>query len=129
MSAVIRKTLADTTRRKLQSAIVSLVVFLSSLTAILALTLLVETDAPFDRAFEQSRGAHLMVTFDSSAVSEHQVRATASLSVISSANGPWKVIPASVLFPGERPRVMPVEGRADPGGAVDQITLDAGRWV
>ena len=129
MSSVLRKTFADVRRRKLQSAIVALVVFLSSTTAILALTLLVETDAPYDRAFAQASGAHLFVGFDGSYVSEAQVRTTASLPVVSAAGGPWRLSPASIVIAGGRVRTLPIEGRADPGGAVDRISLDSGRWV
>ncbi|HSS61095.1 MAG TPA: hypothetical protein VLK30_06545 [Candidatus Limnocylindrales bacterium] len=129
MSAVLRKTLADMRRRKLQSAIVGLVVFLSCLTATLALTLLVETDAPFDRAFAASQGAHLYVTFDAGQVTEAQVRATQSLPPVSSAGGPWRMMPATITIAGGRTRAIPVSGRADPGGSVARLTLDSGRWV
>jgi putative ABC transport system permease protein len=129
MSTVLRKTLADVRRRKLQSAIVAVVVFLSCLTATLALTLLVETDAPYDRAFEQTQGAHLYVNFDSSQVTEAQVRATQSLPAISATNGPWRVMPASITIAGGRVRDIPVAGRDQAGGAVDRITVEAGRWV
>ena len=129
MSSVLRKTLADVRRHKLQSTIVGFVVFLSSLTATLALTLLVETDAPFDRAFEATRGAHLYVTFDSAYVTEAQVRATQSLAQVSATNGPWRVMPASITIAGGRTRVVPVAGRDQAGGAVARISLDSGRWV
>jgi putative ABC transport system permease protein len=129
MSSVLRKTLADVRRRKLQTAIVGFVVFLSSLTATLALTLLVETDAPFDRAFEQTHGAHLYVTFDSTHVTDLQVAATESLPAVSAAGGPWRLVPVSVQFAGGRERDIPVAGRAGAGGPVDQISLDSGRWV
>ncbi len=129
MSAVIRKILADASRRKLQTAIVALVVFLSSLTGTLALTLLVETDAPFDRAFEQTQGAHLLVTFDSSKVSQAAVESTASLPAVSSSNGPWRVAPAAILISGGRERLVPVAGRDQAGGSVDRISIDSGRWV
>ena len=129
MSSVLRKTLSDVRRRKLQSAIVALVVFLSSATATLALTLLVETDAPFDRAFAQQLGAHLYVSFDSHYATEPQVNATRSLPAVSAANGPWRLMPASIIIAGGRERTLPVAGRADPGGAVDRLSLDSGRWV
>jgi putative ABC transport system permease protein len=125
----MRKTISDVRRRKLQSAIVALVVFLSCTTATLALTLLVETDAPYDRAFEQAQGAHLFVGFDAQYVSEAQVRATGSLPAVSAASGPWRVVPASIVIAGGRVRTLPIEGRADPGGAVDRIAIDSGRWV
>src|SRR5262245_14841693 len=129
MNAVLRKTLADVSRRKLQTAIVGIVVFLSTLTGVLALTLLVETDAPFDPAFEQEQGAQLYVSFDSSRATEEQVRATGSMSVVSAANGPWRVMPASILFPGGRERVIPVAGRSQAGGPAARIAVEAGRWV
>src|SRR5579864_4996502 len=129
MRPVLHKTLADVRRHKLQTAIVGFVVFLSCLTSTLALTLLVETDAPFDRAFEQQQGAHLFVTFDSTQASESQVRATMSLPQISSATGPWRVVPASILIAGGRVRDIPVAGRADAGGPVDRLSIDHGRWV
>ncbi len=129
MSAVLRKMLSDLRRRKLQTSIVAIVVFLSSLTATLALTLLVETDAPFDRAFAATQGAHLFVTFDAGSVSLQQVQATESLPIVSAANGPWRVMPSSILIAGGRERVIRVAGRAGAGGPVDDISLDSGRWV
>ncbi|HKW72938.1 MAG TPA: FtsX-like permease family protein [Candidatus Dormibacteraeota bacterium] len=129
MSTVLRKTLADVRRHKLQTTIVGFVVFLSCVTATLALTLLVETDAPFDRAFEATQGAHLYVTFDATNVSEAQVRATAGLPEISASNGPWRVLPASITISGGRVRVIPVEGRQRPDGPVARLSLDSGRWV
>src|SRR5579859_5315725 len=129
MSAVIRKILADAGRRKLQTAIVGIVVFLSSLTATLALTLQVETDAPFDRAFALTQGAHLTVTFDSTKVTATQVAATGSLPAVSAANGPWRVMPASILIDGGRERLIPVAGRDQAGGTVDRLSIDSGRWV
>ena len=129
MSAILKKTFADIRRRKLQTAIVGLVVLLSSLTAILALTLLVESDAPFDRAFQQTQGAHLFVSFDAAHVTADQVRATMNLAPVSAAAGPWRVVPASIIYPGGRTRVIPVAGRDQTGGPVDRLSMDAGRWV
>jgi putative ABC transport system permease protein len=129
MNAVLRKTVADLRRRKVQTAVVALVVFLSSLTATLALTLLVETDAPFDRAFNQVQGAHLFVTFDAEKVSAAQLRPTGSLPSISAVGGPWQLSPASITMAGGRTRVIPVAGREQAGGSVDRLTLDAGRFV
>lgn len=129
MNPVLRKTLADIRRRKVQTAVVALVVFLSSLTATLALTLLVESDAPFDRAFNRVQGAHLFVAFDTKRVTESQVGATRSLPAVTAAAGPWLLSPASVAFPGGRTRVIPVAGRDQAGGAVDRLTLDSGRFV
>ena len=129
MSPVLRKTLSDVRRHKLQTAIVGVVVFLSCVTATLALTLLVETDAPFDRAFAQAQGAHLYVSFDSQYATQAQVDATRALPLVSAANGPWRLMPASIYIAGGRVRTIPVAGRSDPGGAVDHLAIDSGRWV
>jgi putative ABC transport system permease protein len=129
VSAVLRKTLADIRRRKVQTAVVAVVVFLSSLTTILALTLLVETDAPFDRAFTQVQGAHLFVTFDTRRVTEAGLRSTGSLPAVSAMGGPWLISPASVSLPGGRIRVIPVAGRDQAGGVVDRLTVESGRFV
>jgi len=129
MSSVLRKMVSDVRRHKLQTAIVSFVVFLSALTGTLALTLLVETDAPYDHAFAQVNGAHLLVWFESSAVSEQQVAATRSLPPVAQAGGPWRVVPASITIAGGRVRDIPVEGRDQAGGAIDRLTIDGGRWV
>jgi len=110
MNPVLRKMLADIRRRKVQTAVVALVVLLSSLTATLALTLLAESDAPFDRAFNRVQGAHLFVAFDTKQVTETQVRATGSLAAVAAAAGPWLLSPASIALPGGRTRVIPVAG-------------------
>jgi putative ABC transport system permease protein len=129
MTAVIRKSLADLGRRKVQTAVILFVVFLSSLSATLALTLLVESDAPFDHAFQQVQGAHLTMTFDASAVTEPELRARGANSVVSAFAGPFKVDPWTIQQPDGRTFTQALAGRAGPGGAVDRLTLSAGRWA
>ena len=129
MSAVIRKSLADLGRRKVQTAVILLVVFLSSLSATLALTLLVESDAPFDHAFQQAQGAHLTMTFAASAVTESQLRARASNPAVRAFAGPFKVLPWTIQQSDGQTFTEALAGRAGPGGAVDRLTLSAGRWA
>jgi putative ABC transport system permease protein len=129
MSAVIRKSLADLGRRKVQTAVILLVVFLSSLSATLALTLLVESDAPFDHAFQQAQGAHLTMTFAATAVTESELRARGANSAVSAFAGPFKVLPWTIQQPDGQTFAEALAGRAGPGGAVDRLTLSAGRWA
>jgi putative ABC transport system permease protein len=129
MTAVIRKSLADLGRRKVQTAVILLVVFLSSLSATLALTLLVESDAPFDHAFQQAQGAHLTMTFAATAVTESELRARAGNPAVSAFAGPFKVLPWTVQQPDGQTFAEALAGRAGPGGAVDRLTLSAGRWA
>ena len=60
MGAVRLKTFADLRRRRLQSFGLALVLFLSTATGTLALSILVESHAPFDHAFAAANGAHLV---------------------------------------------------------------------
>src|SRR6202045_2884136 len=129
MTAVIRKSLADLGRRKVQTAVILLVVFLSSLSATLALTLLVESDAPFDHAFQQAQGAPLTMTFAATAVPESELRARAGNPAVSAFAGPFKVLPWTVQQPDGQRFAEALAGRGGPGGAVDRLTLSAGRWA
>jgi putative ABC transport system permease protein len=129
MSAVWKKAMADMRRRRLQAVVVTTVVLLSSLAGTMAVSLLVESDAPFDHAFAQSSGPHLTVHFDTSQVTEARLRATSTLSSVAAIGGPWHETPLEVN-PAGGPRVpISILGRADPAGAVDRLLLTAGRWV
>lgn len=129
MSAVLRKSLADLGRRKIQTAVILFVVFLSSLSATLALTLLVESDAPFDHAFQQAQGAHLTMTFAASAVTESDLPGRGANPAVSALAGPFKVDPWTIKQADGRTFTQALAGRAGPGGAVDRLTLSAGHWA
>ncbi|HEY9287134.1 MAG TPA: FtsX-like permease family protein, partial [Candidatus Dormibacteraeota bacterium] len=129
MKAILRKALADLRRRKVQTAVVMLVVLLSSLAATMALTLLVESDAPFDHAFAQAQGAHLTMSFDASRVTQDQLRATGSITGVTAYAGPWPVSPWAADMGGGLTQLVPLEGRSGPGGPADRLTLNTGRWA
>jgi putative ABC transport system permease protein len=129
MSALLRAVRGDIRRRKLQGVVVAFVVLLSTLAGTVALDLLVESDAPFDQSFAQVNGAHLTLHFDSSRVSDAQLRATASLSSIEAAAGPWRETPLQITVPGRPDTNLDLVGRSDPQGPVDQLQLITGRWV
>src|SRR6202040_1125223 len=129
MTAVVRKSLADLGRRKVQTAVILLVVFLSSLSATLALTLLVESDAPFDHAFQQAQGAHLTMTFAATAVTESELRARGANPAVSAFAGPFKVLPWTVQPSAGQTFAAALAGRARPGGALARLTLSARRWA
>src|SRR5437660_8114838 len=128
MSATIRKTLADLRRRKLQSTIILLVVALASFAGTLALSLLVEVSGPFDRAFQQANGAHLVMSFDSRRVSLQQVAATAALPAISQAAGPFPELAVGISTNGGD-QVLGLQGRDRPDLAVDRISIQSGHWM
>jgi putative ABC transport system permease protein len=128
MGALMTKTAADLRRRRLQTAVLATVLFLASGTATLALSVLDESRAPFDHAFANANGAHLVIDFAGS-VSDTQLAATEAAAGVTASAGPWPVGLASLGSPGSWPADgKVVSGRATPDGAVDRITVNAGRW-
>lgn len=131
MSAVLTTALRDLRRRRLQTAVVAVVVLLSSLAGTVALDLLVESDAPFDHAFASTHGAHLTLHVGSTRVSQSQLRSTASIAPVTAAAGPWRELPLGISATGvgKPGNFLDLVGRGDPGGPVDQLQLVHGRWA
>ncbi|MDT5026751.1 MAG: putative transport system permease protein, partial [Micromonosporaceae bacterium] len=126
LARVIRGTVR---RRRLQTGVIGVVVMLSTATALLALGLIVVSDGPFDRAFDQQVGAHATATFDSSVASVEAVAATARRPGVVAAAGPFDSVDVGLnnadLVLGSAHLV----GRTDAGGVVDRLSLDAGTWL
>ena len=95
MSSVMTKVLGDLRRRRLQAAVIALVIFLASGTTTLGLTLLQTSTDPWERAFKAQRGAHLSVLFDRHKVDAEQLAATPGLIGASLAGGPWPWVATS----------------------------------
>ncbi|MFK3729453.1 ABC transporter permease [Streptomyces sp. NPDC088090] len=131
MSAVWSASRAAVKRRRVQTFVIGLVVLCSSVTVLLALSLLSAASGPFDRAFAQQRGAHAAVAFDSAKVSDERLGATARRPGVEAAAGPFAqavvTIPEDWLWMG--PGALTVVGRADPAGPVDRLELLTGRWA
>lgn len=142
MKAVIRKVSGDLRRRRLQPAVVGLVVLLASGTATLALTLLLGSSNPYDQAFAQQHGAHVLQEFNPGIVTASRLRATAHLPAVAASAGPWqaadalfepKTVPAgqekiAAAF-GKAKFQLQVVGRNSPAGPVDDLRLPVGRWA
>ncbi len=138
MKPVLTKALADVRRHRLQTLVVFLISGLAMAVGAMGGTLLTQSSSPYDRAFSELAGPHLVVVFDGRAVTRDQVAATASVRGITSAAGPWVV--ASVPFEnGARhlsvsssfssQTALSVVGRDSPGGSLDRIDVVRGRWV
>lgn len=126
MRAVATAVRCAVLRRRLPSLVIGTVALLSSATAVLAIGLLVVSDAPFDTAFARQSGAHAAAAFDPALVSAEALVATASRPGVIAAAGPFET--ATVAFDGPG-RPLTVVGRADQGGPVDRLALDSGRWL
>ncbi|MFC0600253.1 FtsX-like permease family protein [Streptomyces palmae] len=131
MSAVWSASRALLRRRKVQTAVIGLVVLCSTTTVLLALTLLSAATAPFERAFGEQRGAHVVAAFDRARASDAQLARTAGRPGVQAAAGPY--LQAAVDIPEQWMWVpsglLTIVGRSHPAGAVDRVRLLEGRWA
>ncbi|HTJ39540.1 MAG TPA: ABC transporter permease [Dactylosporangium sp.] len=124
MSAVWRAARAAVRRRRLQTLVIALVTLFSTATIVVALGLLDASSAPFERAFEQQRGPHVIATYS-----------TATPAIASGAQASAGPFPELTLdVPADAAPIwatgpLTVVGRAEPGGAVDRLVPWAGRWA
>ncbi|MEU6217599.1 FtsX-like permease family protein [Streptomyces sp. NPDC047022] len=130
MSAVRRASRAAVKRRKLQTTIIGIVVLLSTATIVVALGLMAAAAAPFDDAFSQQHGAHVVATFDSSKVSDAQLTQMARSPGVKAAAGPFAeaIVNVPDATPGFSAGPMTVVDRSGPNSPVDHLNLWAGRW-
>jgi putative ABC transport system permease protein len=118
----------------LQTAVIALVVLASTAASALALGMIADTNAPFDHAFVKDHGAQVAVTADTSTASAAQLAATTRLPGVTAAAGPFPQtqVTVHISLPGAAGTLeqqLLVTGRASPGGPVDDLSLDAGRWA
>jgi putative ABC transport system permease protein len=132
MTAVLTAALSDLRRRRLQTLVIAFVILLTSGAATLALSLLVESDAPFDHAFAQANGAHLVITYDARHVSAASLRATTHATPrgypVTASAGPWQQVETSIGS-GNSAMQARVVGRPRPDTSVDRLTIESGRWA
>ncbi|MFJ6616755.1 FtsX-like permease family protein [Kitasatospora sp. NPDC091335] len=129
--AVWRASRAAVKRRRVQTAVIGLVVFCATTTVLLALAVISAARAPFDEAFDGQHGAHVVASFDPARASAEQLAATARRPGVEAAAGPFDQ--ATVEIPtdwvGSPPGPLTLVGRADRAGPVDRVELLSGRWV
>ncbi len=134
MSAVWRVSRAAVRRRRLQTIVIGVVVGVSTATIVLALALLTSASAPFDRAFDQQSGAHLVAAFDRTMASDARLAETADRpeveAEVEATAGPFgQVTLDTSASGGQALGALTMVGRADPGGSVDRLDVWQGRWV
>ncbi|HEX6355604.1 FtsX-like permease family protein [Actinophytocola sp.] len=131
MSAVWRVSRAAIRRRRMQTAVIGVVVAVSTATIVVALALLSTASAPYDRAHAQQHGAHLVAAFDAAAVSNAQLTSAAKAADVESYAGPYSQVTLEMEDNGDHLffPTLTVVGRANPDGAVDRLNLWQGRWA
>jgi putative ABC transport system permease protein len=130
MNAVVQAGWGAVRRRRLQSLVIGTVVLLSSGTAVLALGLLVASNAPFDRAFSRQHGAHATASFDATKVSAADLATTAEQPGVTAASGPYETVPAQLTTDTSFP-LLPglIAGRDTADSTVDKLHLSEGTWL
>jgi putative ABC transport system permease protein len=148
MSAVWLAARGAVRRRRLQTAVIGLVVFVSAATIVIALSELAAAANPFDSAFTGQNGAHLVAAFDSARASDARLAQTAHERGVTAAAGPFAEAtvnvtsvtspqsqgpahaPAGQVPPGPvTPGPLTVVGRSGPGRTVDRLDLWLGHWA
>jgi putative ABC transport system permease protein len=137
MSALSKVVRAGVGRRRVQTVVMMLTTMMAVTASLLAAGLLVASQAPFDQAFAKQNGAHVTAQFDGSKVTTAQVAATAHVSGVTAAAGPYPVVSLlphvgsnnSGMPVGEQLPPMTIIGRADTGGPVDDLQITDGRWA
>src|SRR5215470_14816546 len=82
------KSLADLRRRRLQGAVIFVIVLLAAGTGTMAVTLLSQTRTPYEAAFTAQKGAHLQVYYDER-TDPKLLASTPSLIGASATGGPY----------------------------------------
>ncbi|WP_405640278.1 ABC transporter permease [Streptomyces sp. NBC_00019] len=129
MSALGRVVRSGVGRRRVQTVVIALATMMAVASAVVAGSLMVATNAPFDRAFSRQNGAHLTAEFDPAKVSTAQLTATGTLDGVAGTAGPY---PSTTIHgvddQGRKTPAMTLVGRSDPDSDVERLDLKSGRW-
>src|SRR5262249_1954118 len=131
---VFRAVSGGVTRRKVQTVVIFTVLLVSTASATLGLGLLLDSNDPFQHAFAPHPGAALPATTRTAAARGPGGRLAGArrLPQVTAAAGPFAeatITPRVSAHGGITLPPATVAGRASPGGPVDELTLDAGRWA
>jgi putative ABC transport system permease protein len=129
---VLRAVSGGVTRRKVQTIVIFTVLLVSTASAALGLGLLLDSNAPFQHAFAAQRGAEVTASIDATKAASGQLASTQRLPQVTATAGPFAeatITPRISAYGGITLPPDTVAGRASPGGPVDDLTLDAGRWA
>ena len=140
---VVRAALGGLSGRRVQAIVIGLAVGISTGASTLGVGLLVDSSAPFDRAFAAQHGADVTATVVGASAA--QLAATTHLAGVTASAGPFpatsvsvtaQVTPSIPVTGGHVGKGAPytvhqsltLVGRTSPGGLVDDLTLTSGHW-
>lgn len=129
-AGAVRTASGGLLRHKVQAVVIGLVLLVSTASATLGFALLAATNAPFDSAFSAQHGADVTLTVNAAKASDARLAATGHAAGVTAAAGPYPEVTAvQSQLDGQPWGGLNLVGRAQPGGAVDDLVLDAGHWV
>jgi putative ABC transport system permease protein len=138
----IRAARGGLSGRKVQAIVIGAVLLVSTAASTLALSMLADSNAPFDHAFARQHGAQVTATVTGATAAE--LGATAHLTGVTAAAGPFPEATVTVRSritprpPGGSPgpggsitvtQQLSLVGRSAPGGPVDDLVLTKGHWA
>ncbi|MFJ4788405.1 FtsX-like permease family protein [Streptomyces sp. NPDC088794] len=129
MSALVRVVRVGMARRRVQTLVIGLATLLAVAASVLAGSLLVASEAPFQKAFDRQHGAHLAVGFDADKVTEAQAEASAQADGVEASAGPFPTASVGLGVNAQATVPLTLVGRSTAGGAVDKVDVTEGRWV
>jgi putative ABC transport system permease protein len=115
-------------RRRVQTIVICLVLLASTAASVLALGLIVDSRAPFEHAFAAQHGADVAAAMSPRATPA-ELAATTRLPEVTAAAGPFGEALIQTQLGGGFSQPMLLAGRSSPGGLVDDLTLQQGRWA
>ncbi|MEU6767393.1 ABC transporter permease [Streptomyces sp. NPDC046853] len=117
-------------RRRVQTVVIAVATMMAVASAVVAGSLLVAADAPFDHAFARQHGAHVTAQFDPAGASTAEIEATGRLDGVTASAGPYPLTTIHLADPGGgHVPGLTLAGRPDPHGSVDDLDLKSGRWA
>ncbi|MGW6056335.1 ABC transporter permease [Streptomyces sp. NPDC055189] len=116
-------------RRRVQTLVIAVATMMAVASAVVAGSLMVAANAPFDHAFARQHGAHLTAQFDPAKASGARIKATGQLDGVSASAGPYPLTTIHMAAGGGHVPGLTLAGRSAPHGAVDDLDLRSGRWA
>ncbi len=129
--ALARVVRSGVGRRRVQTVVIAVAVMMAVASAVVAGSLMVAADAPFDKAFARQNGAHITAQYDPAKTSKEQLDATGRLDGVTASAGPYPVttIRAVDAHGGHLQPPLTLAGRSAPHADVDDLDLSSGRWA
>ena len=144
IAPVLRAAASGVARRRVQTAVLFVVLLAASASATLGLTLYTSVNEGFHENFAEYHGANLAVYVDAKQAPAQELAKTARLPEVTNAAGPYPATTVTIGWtasaqgsrrtgpqagPGApASQALTIVGRASLGGPLDDLALNGGRW-